>query len=1010
MNPPPSARTSRGPASRRFGVLLLAAALGVAPTVGWGQGATWTGAKSTAWSTSSNWNPASVPNSESYIYIDANSGNEPVISSGVASGNAVYVGLDPSSGSKTSLEIENGAALDDNITVIAYESGATGAQTISGKGTRNTVSESMWVGYNGTGRLTLSAGGSLASEGGVLGFNPGASGTATVTGSDSVWSAGSYMYLGYGGQGTLNVASGGQVNIAGGNIYVGDDGGGSLNVSGGARVSDIFGVIADAGTGSAVITGSGTLWNNQADVLVGGNGTGNLTISAGAGVTCGNFDVAVLSASSGTVLVTGAGSKLTASGELLIGETGPASLTVAQGGAVNAAQQTSVGYLVGGSASLTVSGNGSAYTESANFFDGDLGTGSVLVTGSGAKLVVAQALAVGSNATGNLSVVAGGNVSTGLLYVGNNPGTNGSLLASGSGTRLNIAQTSYVGNQSPGNVTIAGGAAATGNFCYVGVYPGISGNLTVTGAGSSLRLSNGVAVGGYGEGNLTVSDGGGVSAPLTYIGYNPGDFGQITVTGTGSTLVGTNITNVGYNGTGVLTVANGGVAEFEYYVVMAYAAGANGTLNLNPGGTVVMTNAGGLTAGNGTYTLNFAGGTVAALGAGLTSLLNATLVNGTNTTFDSGDSTLGWLGNLTGGGGLAINGTGYVVLDGNNTYTGGTLVEEGLLFVDDSANNTAVGTGPVTVLAAGGFGGNGHVTVPVADAGSLAPTSPDSAEAILNFDQGLTLANTSDCILTIGGNTTPGTDYDQVNVTGNLALTGNLMIVLEGGFQPSLGDSFQLLQASGGISGAFAAYNLPTLTPGRGWDTSALATNGTLRVVPVPIIGTAPASATVKAGAGVTFRVSATGIGTLTYQWYFKGQPIALATNATLSLTGVTPANAGAYTVAVTDGNGRTTTSGAATLTVVVTVAPKITTQPAKVTAKVGATIKLKIAATGTAPLSYQWRRNNVKLVNGGKISGATTAALTITKAAAANAGSYLCVVTNAAGSATSKTAVVTIK
>jgi hypothetical protein len=81
-------------------------------------------------------------------------------------------------------------------------------------------------------------------------------------------------------------------------------------------------------------------------------------------------------------------------------------------------------------------------------------------------------------------------------------------------------------------------------------------------------------------------------------------------------------------------------------------------------------------------------------------------------------------------------------------------------------------------------------------------------------------------------------------------------------------------------------------------------------------IVTPPATQSVAAGANVTFTVAATGTGPLTYQWNFKGAPLAGQTGATLAVNNAQAANAGAYTVTVTAATGAPVTSAEAVLTV----------------------------------------------------------------------------------------------
>lgn len=84
--------------------------------------------------------------------------------------------------------------------------------------------------------------------------------------------------------------------------------------------------------------------------------------------------------------------------------------------------------------------------------------------------------------------------------------------------------------------------------------------------------------------------------------------------------------------------------------------------------------------------------------------------------------------------------------------------------------------------------------------------------------------------------------------------------------------------------------------------------------------------------------------------------------------------------------------------------APAILTQPTDQTVTVGQTATFSVSASGTAPLSYQWQRNGVD------IAGATSASYTTLATALADSGAtFRVIVSNAAGSATSSSATLTV-
>ena len=83
--------------------------------------------------------------------------------------------------------------------------------------------------------------------------------------------------------------------------------------------------------------------------------------------------------------------------------------------------------------------------------------------------------------------------------------------------------------------------------------------------------------------------------------------------------------------------------------------------------------------------------------------------------------------------------------------------------------------------------------------------------------------------------------------------------------------------------------------------------------------------------------------------------------------------------------------------------APVITNQPQSTTVFEGNQASFSVTATGTAPLSYQWRKNTVN------IGGATSSTYVIPSAAESDEGNYSVVVSNSAGSVTSNNATLTV-
>lgn len=163
-----------------------------------------------------------------------------------------------------------------------------------------------------------------------------------------------------------------------------------------------------------------------------------------------------------------------------------------------------------------------------------------------------------------------------------------------------------------------------------------------------------------------------------------------------------------------------------------------------------------------------------------------------------------------------------------------------------------------------------------------------------------------------------------------------------------------------------------------------------------PTINSQPLGQTVGAGANANFSVTATN-NALTYQWRLNSVNIPGATTSALAINNAQAADAGNYSVAVANGAGVTVSAIAALL-----VAPVITSQPVGITNLTGTTAIFSVGVNGQNPLSYHWKKGGVNLTDGGNISGATTATLTLNGITPTDVADYSVAITNAGGYAVS--------
>ncbi|MBP5463378.1 MAG: hypothetical protein J6Y20_14830 [Lachnospiraceae bacterium] len=184
-----------------------------------------------------------------------------------------------------------------------------------------------------------------------------------------------------------------------------------------------------------------------------------------------------------------------------------------------------------------------------------------------------------------------------------------------------------------------------------------------------------------------------------------------------------------------------------------------------------------------------------------------------------------------------------------------------------------------------------------------------------------------------------------------------------------------------------------------------------------PMITTQPVDKSLLVGSTAKFTVTATGKGTLTYQWQYRKNESASWANSgqqgaktdTLLVSTTAALHGYQFRCIVTDGNGKKSYSKTVTLTL----KPRITTQPVDKSLLVGSTAKFTIAATGKATLTYQWqyRKNETSdWANSGQ-TGAKTDTLLVSTTAALHGYQFRCIATDGNGQKSySKTVTLTLK
>ena len=162
-----------------------------------------------------------------------------------------------------------------------------------------------------------------------------------------------------------------------------------------------------------------------------------------------------------------------------------------------------------------------------------------------------------------------------------------------------------------------------------------------------------------------------------------------------------------------------------------------------------------------------------------------------------------------------------------------------------------------------------------------------------------------------------------------------------------------------------------------------------------------PVDAILRQGGNGQLTVQATGTSPVNYQWYHNGTLITGATRPALNILDAQAENRGSYEVHISNAAG-TVVSGSVNLKLMFP--PSISLQPRPFTGLEGDSLVLRVEATGSKPLSYQWSKDGQSIV------GVQSETLIVDSLKESDAGTYAVSIENQAGSVRSDAAVVVVR
>ncbi|HET6526816.1 autotransporter outer membrane beta-barrel domain-containing protein [Sphingopyxis sp.] len=623
------------------------------------------------------------------------------------------------------------AHISVDFRTIGSRQGASGEVTVTGAGSAWLGDANLTVGGEGTGTLTIAAGGLATSGTAVIGSSVDAVGTATVTGGNSAWTNSDQMLVGFSGKGALTISNGGSVSNAITSIGEAAGSTGAVSVTGAnsilANSADLF--VGNAGSGTLTVTGGGSaaatqimiaalagstgILNigsdaGQAATAAGTLGASEIAFGAGAGSMIFNhtdadydFDVAITGA--GTIQQVAGVTRLTADnsgftgsiaisgGTLLVdGTLGDAAseVVVLGGGTLGGTGTIGGDVTVGGGATLAPGNSPGTLTVGGDL---ELTPNAVLAFEFGQAGIVGGALNdlvdVGGNltldGTINVSASAGGSFGPGIYRIFNYGGAltdDGLALGTIPGGTAGVSVQTAVAGQ----VNLVNAAGRTLGFWdgnagpkNDGIVNGGNGVWRVGGGSSSWADADGALNADYTQDSLAIFSGARGTVTIDDIGGNVQASG-LQFASNGYSITGDSLTLTGTRAT--VQVGDGSAASTAYTAIIASELTGSAQLVKTDAGRLILT-------GSNSYTGGTAidGGTLQIGNGGATGSIIGDIDNdGALVVNRSGTLSLG--GTISGSGSLAKSGSGTLVLTGTNSYRGGTTVSGGTVQISSDAN------------------------------------------------------------------------------------------------------------------------------------------------------------------------------------------------------------------------------------------------------------------------------------------------------------------------------------